>query len=138
MPDVDGVDWLMFLHALPPLALMACFALAGRNVNNNPRRAARLLAVAASGMLTLLVVETGCGFYNIRVGERHVYLNRLWYIDKIGPERGDHLLYGYIGPDGAAVIPPKFDEAGPFCEGLAAVKKEGLYGFVEKIGRVCD
>ena len=39
MPEVDGVDWPMFLHALPALALTAGFATAGAApVHRWPRR----------------------------------------------------------------------------------------------------
>ena len=134
MPEVDGVDWVMFLHVLPALALMTGFAVAARSVNKNARRAIRLLAIATLGTITLAVVEIGFGFYNMRIGERHVYINWLWYVDKVGPERGDDLVFSYIGPNGETVIPPKFEEANQFREGLAAVQKGRLYGFVDKSG----
>jgi hypothetical protein len=139
MPDVDGVDWLMFLHALPALALMACFTVAARNLDKNARRAMRLLAIATLGTITLAAVEIGIGFYNLRIGEKHIYINWLWYIDKIGPDRGDELVYGYIGSNGETVywgkdgyinrsgevvIPPRFTAARRFSEGLAAVRDE--------------
>src|SRR5262249_45828952 len=34
------------------------------------------------------------------------------------------------------VIPPRFDDAGPFSEGLAAVRVGGKFGYIDKTGRV--
>ncbi len=42
--------------------------------------------------------------------------------------------YGYIDRYGKMVIPPGFDEAGPFSQGLAAVKVGDKYGYVDKTG----
>ena len=134
MPDVDSVDWLMFLHALPALVLMAGFAVAARTLNKEARRAIRLLAIATLGTITLATVEIGFEFYNLRIGERKVYINWLWYTDKVGPERRDVTLYGYIDSNGEIAIPPQYDLAGEFREGLAAVRKDGLYGFVGTSG----
>jgi|LSQX01.1.fsa_nt_gb hypothetical protein len=134
MPEADGVDWPMFLHALPTLALTAGFAMAVRSLRGDTQRTIWLLAIATLGTITFAVVEIGFGFYNMRLGERNVYLNWLWYIEKVGPERGDALVYGYIDPNGEVVIPPRLGQANPFREGLAAVQEGGLYGFVDKSG----
>jgi hypothetical protein len=42
--------------------------------------------------------------------------------------------FGYIGRDGAFVIPPQFDDAFEFREGMARVVQDGLVGFVDKQG----
>lgn len=42
--------------------------------------------------------------------------------------------YGYIDRNGKMVIQPGYDEAGPFSEGLAAVKIGERFGFVDKTG----
>lgn len=40
-------------------------------------------------------------------------------------------LYGYIDYSGDIIIPPKYEEARPFSQGLAAVKnKEGMFGYI--------
>jgi len=44
--------------------------------------------------------------------------------------------YGFIDSTGKLVIPPQFDAAGPFSEGLAPVKKDGAYGFIDRQGVV--
>lgn len=44
--------------------------------------------------------------------------------------------YGYIDRNGKMVIPPDFDEAGPFSQGLAAVKVGDKFGYVDKTGKM--
>lgn len=43
--------------------------------------------------------------------------------------------YGFIDKTGNFVIQPAFDSAGPFSEGLAAVKSAGLWGYVDRSGK---
>jgi WD40 repeat protein len=43
--------------------------------------------------------------------------------------------WGYIDRDGKTVIEPKFDSAGEFSEGLAAVEIDGKWGFVDQNGK---
>ena len=44
--------------------------------------------------------------------------------------------YGFkLKSSGEIVIPPKYDLAGSFSEGLAAVKLNGKYGFIDKTGK---
>ncbi|HPO12187.1 MAG TPA: WG repeat-containing protein [Candidatus Hydrogenedentes bacterium] len=43
--------------------------------------------------------------------------------------------WGYIDKTGAWVIPPQFDYARSFSEGLAAVEKDGKTGFIDKQGK---
>jgi hypothetical protein len=44
--------------------------------------------------------------------------------------------YGYIDRTGKRVIPPRFDAAGNFHEGLAAVESGGKLGYIDKTGRM--
>lgn len=44
------------------------------------------------------------------------------------------LKYGYIDKTGARVIPPQFEQAFVFHEGLANVKLNGKYGYIDKTG----
>jgi hypothetical protein len=43
--------------------------------------------------------------------------------------------WGYVNRDGELVIPPKFDYAGPFANGLAPAKLGGASGFIGKSGK---
>ncbi len=44
--------------------------------------------------------------------------------------------YGFRDATGLLVVPPVFDEARPFSEGLAAVKRNGKWGYINKTGEV--
>jgi hypothetical protein len=57
--------------------------------------------------------------------------------DKDGPlePREQGTKWGYIDRDGQFVIPPQFDEAGPFSEGLAAVEQNRHTGYIDTNGR---
>jgi len=44
--------------------------------------------------------------------------------------------HGYIDRTGKIVIPPQFDDAGPFSEGLADVKIGEKWGYVDGTGKV--
>jgi len=43
--------------------------------------------------------------------------------------------WGYMDPTGKIVIPPKFNTAGRFYEGLAKVEMDGLCGYIDKHGK---
>ncbi len=44
-------------------------------------------------------------------------------------------LYGFVSPDtGKTVIEPKYEDAGAFCRGLAPVKQDGKWGFIDEKG----
>jgi len=42
--------------------------------------------------------------------------------------------WGYVNRDGRLVIPPRFEFAGPFTEGLAGVREDGRCGFIDATG----
>ena len=44
--------------------------------------------------------------------------------------------WGFIDKSGTLVIPPKFDDAESFLEGLAKIEVEGLYGYADKSGAI--
>ena len=43
--------------------------------------------------------------------------------------------WGWVDERGEVVIPPRYDEAGDFHEGLAAVNRKGLWGYIDHSGR---
>jgi hypothetical protein len=48
----------------------------------------------------------------------------------------DRGKWGFIDPAGTLVIPPRFDRAGPFSEGLAAVQLGARHGYVDASGEL--
>jgi hypothetical protein len=44
--------------------------------------------------------------------------------------------WGLIDKTGKEIVPPKYDNAGGFKEGLAKVKLNGKWGFIDKTGKV--
>src|SRR5579862_743776 len=44
--------------------------------------------------------------------------------------------YGFIDHSGKMVIPPQFDQATEFSEGLAAVQSGGKWGYIDSKGRL--
>jgi len=44
--------------------------------------------------------------------------------------------YGYMDKEGKMIIPPQYDDAMPFRNGLAFVEKDGAYSFIDKSGNV--
>ena len=44
-------------------------------------------------------------------------------------------LWGYIDRSGKTIIFPRFDDAFPFSEGLAAVRSHGKWGFIDRNGK---
>lgn len=50
------------------------------------------------------------------------------------PAQVNYAQWGYVDTTGAWAVPPMFDKAARFGEGLAAVEVEGKVGFIEKTG----
>lgn len=44
--------------------------------------------------------------------------------------------YGYVDTQNRLLIPQKYDDAQPFCEGVARVKSNGKYGFINQKGDI--
>ena len=42
---------------------------------------------------------------------------------------------GFIDKTGKEIVPPKYDDAGVFIEGLAKVKLNGKWGLIDKTGK---
>lgn len=51
------------------------------------------------------------------------------------PQANEKGKFGYVDEQGKKVISYKYDEAGPFEEGIAKVKKGGKYGFINAKGK---
>jgi hypothetical protein len=54
----------------------------------------------------------------------------LWYDEWIAFRQGEK--WGYIDTNGRVLVAPIFERALPFAEGLAAVKYNGLYGYIAR------
>ena len=44
--------------------------------------------------------------------------------------------YGYVDKNGKTIIPPKYDGANDFSEGLASVLSDGKWGFIDYCGNI--
>ena len=42
----------------------------------------------------------------------------------------------YTDLEGNVVLPGPYEEAGPFCEGLAPIRVDGYYGYIDKFGEI--
>lgn len=51
-------------------------------------------------------------------------------------QRTDRYNTGYINSEGQVIIPPSFDDGVDFSEGLAAVRKDALWGFINTKGEM--
>ncbi|MFA4987749.1 MAG: WG repeat-containing protein [Candidatus Brocadiia bacterium] len=54
----------------------------------------------------------------------------------LAPARAEGKGFGFIDTSGQFVIAPAYDQAYPFSEGLALVRKGNLWGFIDKAGIV--
>ncbi len=64
---------------------------------------------------------------NYSISEGQVQINNLTVVSN-----SDKPLYGFVNLNGDVVIPFIFDEVRPFNQGLAPVKKDGLWGFIDQ------
>ncbi len=56
------------------------------------------------------------------------------FTEGVAPALDDHDKVGFVDKQGNWVIPPRFDFAGSFSEGLASVEVDGLYGYIDHSG----
>lgn len=61
-----------------------------------------------------------------------------WFYEGLAPTMapGPKVIMGYIDRKGKWAIPPKFDHAGPFCQGLASVEIAEKWGIIDKSGKL--
>ena len=76
------------------------------------------------------------GFIDAR-GETRIRA-KFRYVERFGEGLaaacGADLLYGFIDPDGKWAIPPKFDAAGAFRDGLCPVRLKKRWGYIDRTG----
>ena len=53
-----------------------------------------------------------------------------------GVKTGNSMKVGFIDPQGQWVIEPKYEQAEPFSQGMAAVKENGKWGYIFRQGRM--
>lgn len=74
------------------------------------------------------------GLLNTKSGEI-ILDTTFFYLDQcseglILAKKNSENLYGYINTDGKWVLPPQFEDAHSFSEGVAAVKVDGKWGYI--------
>lgn len=53
----------------------------------------------------------------------------------IGKRKNNVIKYGFIDKTGSEIVPPIYDDASSFHEGMAYVKKGDFFGFIDKTGK---
>lgn len=76
----------------------------------------------------VFVILNLCGCTTLQNEPRSIYQGEVLAV--AGIKEGDSLKLGYIDPQGQWIIEPRFDEAEPFSQGLAAVKENGKWGYI--------
>ncbi|MBK1622203.1 WG repeat-containing protein [Afifella marina] len=89
-------------------------------------------AIAASPAFALDNWPQGCDWQKDVAGCFHSFHEGLALVPT-GPLDGAP-VYGYLDHDGTMAIAPRFAEAEPFANGLAAVKLDGKWGYLDKSG----
>jgi hypothetical protein len=119
----NGIDWLMLIHAIPAIVLfIASIAVLVYALKEKVRRAIILLAIVIIASLCCFFFETNNGYYQ---DYDETYFTWWWYrkheeTSKWNREKNEY-KYGFIDKRGTVVIEPRYDTAGVFSEGLAAV-----------------
>jgi len=95
---------------------------------------------------------------NIDSGGQHVFVGKMWFIDKTGKKAIDLQIlkvnealltgfsdglaaikiedkWGYIDKTGKLAIEPQFEAVWPFSQGLAKVKLGDKHGYIDKTGK---
>jgi hypothetical protein len=88
----------------------------------------RIALIIAASIIALIII--GIGFYtNLFYKE-----NKTKTSNKLFPMVLENNKWTYMDSNGNVAIKAQFDYAGPFSEGLAAVKAKGKYGYIDKKG----
>ncbi|MEP6646169.1 MAG: WG repeat-containing protein [Saprospiraceae bacterium] len=81
-----------------------------------------------SGSLLLTIVVAGCkSDASTKNGDYSAYMA------DYEPPSGK---WGFVNAKGKICIDPKYDDVGPFSEGLAAVNLKGLWGYIDQSGEI--
>jgi len=118
-----GIDWVMLLHAIPPVALL-CVSIAAFVYAKKRKiyRAAVTLVCVLLGSASWFFFETSNRMYQ---DMSHTYFTWWWYEEPSRPRASQPTTwdykYGYIDKTGAVVIALQFDRADHFSDGLAKI-----------------
>jgi len=120
-----GIDWPMYLHAVPAVAFLLMSAVAAWLAYKRKRGPVFLLGLTILASVLCFIYENKKDFYQ---WEKDEYCTWWLYSAFDKPEKSElsdysriHYKFGYIDRIGQIVIEPNFDFADDFSEGLASV-----------------
>ncbi len=133
------VDWGMFLHSIPALALLLLFVMSfvfglGKKI----RRAGAILSAALVVSAVCFSIETGKNLYQVLLPISHTQFEyrfySWWWYRKTVRHESYNYRDAYINKTGAKIFESEFDYTHGFSEGLALVKLKKMWGFMNELG----
>ena len=104
-------------------------------MQENKHNCVKSMRIVIISLLAIsLLILIGCGANESFQYETHLHYDTD-YADPSILVIQEGNLYGYGDTKGEVLIKPKYQDARPFCEGLAAVKYNGKYGYIDKSGK---
>ncbi len=124
--------------------LSSCSAISFREEKSSGATSTNLISVTETSEATPTPVPTyapGTELYGMLSVTGEVVIEPKYEYLDLFSEEGlarfcDHGLWGYVNLEGKEVIPAHYEDANNFSEGLAAVKIDGLYGFIDVSGEM--